>query len=116
MTPMHQDNPDFVERRQPERAVIVLINNLQQSVDALNEKFDTLAVTREELVDRLLAEAFPEGDHEAHRKYHETLIKAAEDRAAMWRDLRSSVAKWGVLGLLAWLTHQVWLGVLAGPK
>lgn len=48
--------------------------------------------------------AFPDGDGDAHRRYHEELIKKAAARAQFYQDLRTELAKkgiWAVIGLLA---------------
>ena len=69
--------------------------------------------------------AFPrdidgEVDHEGHRKYHESLIRAAEAQEQFWRDIRMDVAKKGVwaaiiilLGLLV-VGIQIKLGLSSG--
>jgi hypothetical protein len=69
--------------------------------------------------------AFPrdddgEVDHEGHRKYHESLIRAAEAQEQFWRDIRMDVAKKGIwagiiilLGLLV-VGLQIKLGLYSG--
>ena len=41
----------------------------------------------------LLAEAFPDGDPEGHRKYHEETIKAMEARSEFWKKMLFEVTK-----------------------
>lgn len=121
------------ERRQDptSQAVVLLMKDLQKSVEhittqvtALDRSVTYYRATQDEAiekaitkaVERAMHNAFPEGDAEGHRRHHEAVIKAAEERAALWKDARSSVAKWGAVGLVGWLLHLAWIGVLAGPK
>lgn len=71
---------------------------------------------RDETIARLLAEAFPAGDHESHRKYHERLIKADEERIAFWKKMREELTKWGLIGFIGWFLafagHAFWLEIL----
>lgn len=118
-----------VERRQDpnSQAVVLLMKDLQTSIDSVQAQLKDLdrSVTYyratqteaiEKAIDKALHKAFPEGDPEGHRRHHEAVIKAAEDRAAMWKEARQSVVKWGAAGLVAWLVHLIWVGILAGPK
>lgn len=62
--------------------------------------------------------AFPknedgEVDYEGHRKYHESLIKAAEAQEAFWTDLKKEIIKKGVLGALVICIGLLWLGAQA---
>lgn len=45
-------------------------------------------------VDKVL-EGFPEGDPLSHRKYHEALIKRAEAKATMYREITADILKKG---------------------
>ena len=78
-------------------------------------------LTIEKKLDLILAEvkhmrsAFPkdeEGDvdYEGHRKYHESLIRAAEAQEEFWRDLKREVAKKGILAALVIVCGLLWLG------
>ena len=71
---------------------------------------------RDNIIARLLAESFPAGDHEAHRKYHERLIKADEEKIAFWKKMREELTKWGLIGFCGWFIvfagHAFWLEVL----
>lgn len=50
----------------------------------------------------LMEDAFPAGDPDGHRRFHEASIKKAEDSAAFWHDMRKSAAKWGLAGFAFW--------------
>lgn len=75
----------------------------------------------EKKLDLILAEvkhmrsAFPKDedgnvDYEGHRKYHESLIRAAEAQAEFWNDLKREVAKKGVLAAIVIVLGLLWLG------
>jgi hypothetical protein len=68
-------------------------------------------LTIEHKLDLILVEvkhmrsAFPknedgEVDYDGHRKYHESLIRAAEAQEAFWTDLKQEIIKKGILGAL----------------
>lgn len=55
-----------------------------------------------EQIRALITSAFPDGDAEGHRRYHEAQIAYMTERAALWREIRSKTTA----GL-------VWMGLLA---
>jgi hypothetical protein len=55
--------------------------------------------------------AFPEGDIDGHRKYHEAKIRAAVAEEAFWKDLKLDIAKKGAWGLLVIIVGFVMLGI-----
>ena len=75
-------------------------------------------------LDLILAEmhnmrgAFPknedgEVDYDGHKKYHESLIRAAEAQEEFWRDLKKEVAKKGIIAALVIICGLLWLGAQA---
>jgi len=52
-------------------------------------------------------------DYEGHRKYHESLIRAAEAQEAFWNDLKKEIIKKGIVGALIIALGLVWLGFQA---
>lgn len=60
-----------------------------------------------------LNKAVPNGDYEGHRRYHEAVIERMEARAAIWKDVQKSVAKWGVIGLLTFMATALWHETIA---
>jgi hypothetical protein len=60
--------------------------------------------------------AFPDGDPEGHRKYHEETIKALEARSEFWKKMLFEVTKYGLFGVLGWLAYTVWVAFLNGPQ
>jgi hypothetical protein len=62
--------------------------------------------------------AFPkdedgEVDYDGHRKYHESLIRAAEAQEAFWNDLKKELIKKGLLGAIVIAIGLLWLGAQA---
>jgi hypothetical protein len=51
-----------------------------------------------------------------HRNYHEALIEQSKARTEYWQKLTFELSKWGLLGLLAWMVHEMWSAFLRGPK
>ena len=103
-----------------------LMKHLSDSLEGVHKELKDLGrsvnyyrATQEEAIekaiDKAMLRAFPEGDVEGHRRAHEAAIKAAEDRASMYKDIRISVAKWGVMGLLSWGVFHLWNAFLIGP-
>lgn len=103
-------------------------NLLMQLIADSNEKLEQLAESGRQ-TRRLVEEAlemtkglseefrgaFPSGDPEAHREYHEALIGEARQRKEFWNKLVFELTKWGLIGFLGWLVIQVWTGALKGP-
>lgn len=52
-------------------------------------------------------------DYDGHRKYHESLIRAAEAQEAFWNDLKKEIIKKGIVGALIIALGLVWLGFQA---
>lgn len=83
-------------------------HNLSQSDNVhLDRRFDEILT---EL--RHINNAFPRGhdgevDHDGHRRYHESLIKASEAQEQFWQDLRMDVIKKGV-----WAAFIIVLGLI----
>ncbi|MFT4068926.1 hypothetical protein [Paraburkholderia sp.] len=96
------------------REIVDAIGQLKSDLDDRHAE----NVTRHAVTDRKVDEAirriddlhkaFPDGDWDGHRRYHEAIIRKAEDRAQFYRELRGEMAKKGlwavvvVLGLALW--------------
>lgn len=89
--------------------MIKLIEQVQKSVDSLQttvkEHIADQPAQRKAMITEMLNEAFPNGDHQAHRRYHENLIKKAEDQAQFWKKMRDELAKWGLIGFAGWALY-----------
>jgi bisphosphoglycerate-independent phosphoglycerate mutase (AlkP superfamily) len=69
-----------------------------------------------ELLKDTLVCAFPGGDAEGHRRYHEETIVALEARAEFWKKMVFEITKYGLFGVLGWLAYTVWAAFLHGPQ
>jgi hypothetical protein len=96
-------------------------NEIAQAIRDLIEDSNakhTENVTRAEVTDKKVDEAirriddlhkaFPGGDWEGHRRYHEAIIRKMEDRAQFYKDLRNELAKKGLWALLVMLGIALW--------
>lgn len=50
-------------------------------------------------------------DFDGHRRYHESMIEAAKEQAAFWRELKIDVAKKGTWGLLIIVLGLIMVGI-----
>lgn len=66
-------------------------------------------------LDQLL-KAFPDGDIEGHRKYHESIIVRNHEVAEFFKKLTFELVKYGLLGFIGWLLIISWKAFLQGPK
>lgn len=104
----------------PLSPVIELVKQIHASQVTLDAKL-TRHMSEEthelaEAIADLIKDSFPEGDPSGHRKYHEASIKKAEAQAEFWNDLKKSVARWGVVGVLGFIALASWKALLLGPR
>lgn len=95
--------------RQDRRAddqVLRAVQSLQRSLDNRHTENSDRLKGLEAKVDLVLS-GFPEEDPEGHRRYHEAMIRKAEERARFWSELRIKLAERGV-----WAVLTVLVGVL----
>ncbi len=52
--------------------------------------------------------AFPHGDADAHRRYHESVIEWRELRNRMVRTALEKMAGAGAMAAVAWLVYAIW--------
>jgi hypothetical protein len=88
----------------------------------VREIFTEVKGMRAELHSHILDEksivttAFPNSDPLTHRKGHEAEIAKLEAKTKFYDDLRSAVAKWGLIGILSFASIAIWKAFLVGPK
>lgn len=94
----------------------------QEIINVIKELFVEVGKMRKELHDHVkdeksvLANAFPDGDPDGHRRAHDAWIKKAEDQAVFWEKLKTSVVTWGVIGICVFIAGALWTAFLRGPK
>jgi len=110
--PEASENREHSERRSDEPMLVLVqgiqydVHNLQRDVEAMRTDLANHISTEPndwaKALSMLMADAFPEGDAEGHRKIHEANIKAAEDKAAFWSKMTYELKKWGLIGFTLW--------------
>lgn len=63
---------------------------------------------RQEELESLLMGAFPGGDLEGHKRYHEEVILLMREKRQTWNDVRTHVIKGSVWALLLAMCGAVW--------
>ena len=120
-----QDMPVFPPRHASEVTVLIHllhddIKTVKSGVTALDTRLskhmtdETLELA--EAIANIMNKSFPEGDPQGHRRHHELSIKAAEDKAAFWKKMRDEVAKYGLIGIIGWLSFVAWAAFVKGPR
>lgn len=104
------------ERRRNDTLVLALMTEVRDTLRRLETKVDDHIAEEPGLFKAHAASAFPGGDPDGHRRFHEAEIARREERAQLYRDLRAHLAKWGVVGLLGWLAVVAWQAFLHGPR
>jgi len=99
--------------------LIALVSQLIEKVDQLENKLNEHVIASaaaRATPSPYFVNAFPGGDYEAHRAYHLDVIEAMREKTVFWRKLRDSVATWGIIGVLGWITFTLWNAFIHGPK
>lgn len=120
-----QDMPVFPPRHASEVTVLIHllhddIKSVKSGVTALDTRLskhmtdETLELA--EAIANIMNKSFPEGDPLGHRRHHELSIKAAEDKAAFWRKMRDEISKYGLIGIVGWLSFVAWAAFVKGPR
>lgn len=105
---------EFDESKIANPAMIHVLNQIDKHAVETNNRLSSI----ENKVD-VIAAAFPAGDFEGHKRYHQSLIDILEERRALYRSLKEKTiigviwagAVW--LGLAAW--HEV-VNLLSKPQ
>jgi hypothetical protein len=94
--------------------VVAAILSLKEDLDQRHgENITAQAVTEKKIVEAIrgideLRKAFPDGDADGHRRYHESIIRKNEAREQFYQDLRAELAKKGLWALAALLGLALW--------
>lgn len=94
--------------------VVEAIESLKSDLSQRHtENIDRLAVTDRlvhEAIRRIdeLHKAFPDGDCDGHRRYHEAVIRKIEDRAEFWKVLRAELASKGLWAVVLVVAAALW--------
>ncbi|CAE6901015.1 hypothetical protein [Paraburkholderia domus] len=88
------------------KEVVDAINGLRDDIDQRHvENVTAQAVTDAKVVEAIrgideLRRAFPGGDWDGHRRYHEAVIKRIEAREKFYQDLRTDLATKGLWAVI----------------
>lgn len=97
------------DRRQPSDTLVLMVKQVHEHQMALDAKIDThmreLKQGYTEAVAQVLKDAFPDGDPDGHRRYHEASIKKAEEQAEFWTKMKVELAKYGLVLFLGWILY-----------
>ena len=104
----------------PERRRIETIQ--MEAIEAVVERLMAKLIAQHEVNERAMwdewmTRAFPEGDPESHRTYHQAKITAAKAEQEFYQTLKVKLAEAGALGLLKlvlWLLMMGLGAVIAG--
>lgn len=94
--------------------VVAAILSLKEDLDQRHgENITAQAVTEKKIVEAIrgideLRKAFPDGDADGHRRYHESIIRKNEAREKFYDDLRAELAKKGLWALIAMVGVALW--------
>lgn len=104
-----------IDRRTPSSELLILVQEVRTNQEVMTAQLMAVPDDIAKALAALMKDAFPAGDPDGHRKHHEAVIKAAEEKAEFWKKMRISVTSWGLLGVLGWLLLLAWNGLLQGP-
>lgn len=94
------------DARTNDAAMLALIQTIQEDVTEMKSTLTGHIATEPKewakVLSELMVKAFPEGDADGHRRFHEANIKSAEQKAAFWAKMTYEITKWGLLGFLLW--------------
>ena len=104
----------------PERRRLETIQ--MEAIEAVVERLMAKLIAQHEVNERAMwdewmTRAFPEGDPESHKHYHQTKITAAKAEQEFYQTLKVKLAEAGALGLLRMIIWLLMVGlgaVIAG--
>ena len=98
----------------PERRRLETIQ--MEAIEAVVERLMAKIIAQHEVNERAMwddwmSRAFPEGDPESHKRYHQTKIDAATAEKEFYQTLKVKLAEAGVLGLLRMIIWLLMMGL-----
>lgn len=91
----------------PMEAIEAVVERLMAKLMAQHE------VNERAMWDEWMTRAFPEGDPESHRTYHQAKITAAKAEQEFYQTLKVKLAEAGALGLLRMIIWLLMMGLVA---
>lgn len=98
----------------PERRRLEIIQ--MEALESVVERLMAKLIAQHEVNERAMwgewmTRAFPEGDPESHRTYHQAKITAAKAEQEFYQTLKVKLAEAGVLGLLRMIIWLLMMGL-----
>lgn len=88
--------------------LVAVLEDMRAKIDELVDG----SARRDQAIEKLLS-AFPGGDAEAHRRYHQAYIERMELRNRLIREALVAMAKAGAVGGVGWLLYAIWQAFLS---
>jgi hypothetical protein len=102
----HAPAEDPPDPRQNDAVILELVRTIRDDVADMRGTLQSHITTEPKewakVLSDLMVKAFPEGDADGHRRFHEANIKSAEKRAEFWTKMTYEITKWGLIGFLLW--------------
>lgn len=83
------------------------------SHDEIDKKLDAILATLNEVTGAFAKTGDGSVDFDGHRRYHESMIRAANAQERFWIELKLEIAKKGVWGLLVVIVGLMLVGISA---
>lgn len=110
----HQGYPEVDQRKHNDQldAIMGLCKQTYDRQIQFEEKLSAHILTEAGDIGKAIQDAinsaFPDGDAERHRMYHDKLIKAAERKEQFWNKLLFELSKSGLMVFLVWACYALW--------
>lgn len=99
------------------KQVAAAIGSLEAALDKRHDENKAAQADTAEKVEEAirgieeLRKAFPEGDPDGHRRYHETIIRKNLAREKFYQELTAHLVKGGAWALLVFIAWASWLAI-----
>ena len=94
---------EFDESKIGNPVMVQVLNQIDKHALETNSRLSSI----ESKVD-MVAAAFPGGDFEGHKRYHQALIQTLEEKRAFYRSLKEKTLLGILWALVVWLGMAIW--------
>lgn len=95
------------------------LSDLMFSLDAFQQGqkaiYDGYVAQQDRIFSAFLKNDDGDPDLSGHAAAHKAQIELSQARRDFWNKLTFELSKWGMIGFLAWMISQAWIGMLKGP-
>ena len=91
----------------------VILAALREQDDRQAQQISTIRDAQRSLQQEMarVVRGFPDGDPDAHRRYHESVIEWRELRNKMVKDALTNAGKVGFLAACGWIVYAIWTAI-----